>query len=77
MPLKIGVISPFRSMERLNYDPDDDEDWITPIPTPDDDDDDDDDDNWEDLFPEYSQESKNAGRFIGLNHPYIPGDPGL
>lgn len=28
-------------------------------------------------FPEYSEESKRAGAFIGLDFPYVPGDPGL
>jgi len=34
-------------------------------------------DEMETNFPEYSKDSKNAGRFIGLDHPYVPGDPGL
>lgn len=28
-------------------------------------------------FPEYSLESRRAGVFLGLDHPYTPGDPGL
>lgn len=28
-------------------------------------------------FPEYSEESINAANFIGLDFPYVPGDPGL
>lgn len=34
-------------------------------------------DEMETNFPEYSEESKNAGKFIGIDHPYVPGDPGL
>lgn len=25
-------------------------------------------------FPEYSQESRNAGNFLGMDYPYVPGD---
>lgn len=25
-------------------------------------------------YPNYSRESRNAGRFLGLDHPYVPGD---
>lgn len=28
-------------------------------------------------YPGYTEESYKAGRFIGLNFPYVPGDPGL
>jgi hypothetical protein len=38
---------------------------------------DEDQDEMDTNFPEYSEESKNAGRFLGLDHPYVPGDPGL
>lgn len=66
-------------MNNENYSPD---------PEDDDDDfprqyDDDDDDYYERKrkmdrdFPGYSDESKRAGLFIGLDFPYVPGDPGL
>ena len=53
----------------LNYDPDDE--W---------EEDEDQDEMETDLdvqFPEYSQASRDAARFIGLPFPYVPGDPGL
>lgn len=28
-------------------------------------------------FPNSSRESRNAGRFLGVDFPYVPGDPGF
>lgn len=33
--------------------------------------------NMRNSFPGYSNESINAGMFLGLEFPYVPGDPGL
>ena len=43
----------------------------------DDDDDDETDNDMEIQYPGYSQEAYNAARFIGIDFPYVAGDPGL
>lgn len=54
----------------MNYDPKDtDEDDDYPYYR--------EEDEMDTKYPDYSEESKNAGRFLGLDFPYVPGDPGL
>lgn len=32
-------------------------------------------DGMEDRFPDSTREQRDAGRFLGANFPYVPGDP--
>lgn len=64
------------NLDPKDYNDDDDDDYGHQNHY-DDDREDDYEDEMDRKYPHYSQESRNAGRFLGLDFPYVPGDPGL